>query len=90
MIKFEWDTDKAASNKKKHGVSFEEAQSVFYRDNRGQTTFDVKLYQYVVREKCIPLQARKRVCFLSAVTAFVTGVYQTFKKIYSFDTSFSL
>ncbi|MDI1307999.1 MAG: BrnT family toxin [Methylotenera sp.] len=30
MIKFEWDTIKAASNQKKHGVSFEEAQSVFY------------------------------------------------------------
>lgn len=30
MIKFEWDTAKAISNKKKHGVSFEEAQSVFY------------------------------------------------------------
>lgn len=30
MIKFEWDTAKAASNEKKHGVSFEEAQSVFY------------------------------------------------------------
>ncbi len=30
MIKFEWDQVKAASNKKKHGVSFDEAQSVFY------------------------------------------------------------
>jgi uncharacterized DUF497 family protein len=30
MIEFEWDTTKATSNKKKHGVSFEEAQSVFY------------------------------------------------------------
>ncbi len=30
MIKFEWDATKAISNKKKHGVSFEEAQSVFY------------------------------------------------------------
>lgn len=30
MIKFEWDTAKASSNKKKHGVSFDEAQSVFY------------------------------------------------------------
>ncbi|MFM2408500.1 MAG: hypothetical protein RL358_1242 [Pseudomonadota bacterium] len=30
MIKFEWDTSKAASNIKKHGVSFNEAQSVFY------------------------------------------------------------
>jgi uncharacterized DUF497 family protein len=30
MMKFEWDPRKAASNKRKHGVSFEEAQSVFY------------------------------------------------------------
>jgi uncharacterized DUF497 family protein len=30
MIKFEWNTAKAVSNKKKHGISFEEAQSVFY------------------------------------------------------------
>jgi hypothetical protein len=32
MIRFEWDTAKAASNKRKHRVSFEEAQSVFYDD----------------------------------------------------------
>jgi len=30
MIKFEWDSAKADSNEKKHGVSFEEAKSVFY------------------------------------------------------------
>ena len=30
MIKFEWDAKKAASNIKKHGVSFDSAQSVFY------------------------------------------------------------
>lgn len=30
MIKFEWDAAKATANLKKHGVSFEEAQSVFY------------------------------------------------------------
>ncbi len=30
MIKFEWDSIKADSNIKKHGVSFEEAKSVFY------------------------------------------------------------
>ena len=30
MIKFEWDTVKAVSNQRKHGVLFEEAQSVFY------------------------------------------------------------
>jgi len=32
MIEFEWDPAKASSNKKKHGISFEEAQSVFYDD----------------------------------------------------------
>lgn len=30
MIKFDWDPAKAASNLRKHGVSFEEARSVFY------------------------------------------------------------
>lgn len=30
MIKFEWNQTKAASNQKKHGISFEEARSVFY------------------------------------------------------------
>jgi len=30
MIKFEWDPAKAARNIKKHGISFEDAQSVFY------------------------------------------------------------
>jgi uncharacterized DUF497 family protein len=32
MIQFEWDSAKAAANVRKHGVSFEEAQSVFYDD----------------------------------------------------------
>lgn len=32
MINFSWDQAKAKSNLKKHGVSFEEAQSVFYDD----------------------------------------------------------
>ena len=32
MIKFDWDASKAALNIKKHGVSFEEAQSAFYDD----------------------------------------------------------
>jgi len=32
MIKIEWDTNKALANQKKHGVSFEEAKSVFYDD----------------------------------------------------------
>ncbi|MCK5215949.1 MAG: BrnT family toxin [Candidatus Omnitrophica bacterium] len=31
-IRFDWDKSKAALNKKKHGVSFEEAVTVFYDD----------------------------------------------------------
>ena len=30
MINFEWDQAKSRSNLKKHGISFEEAKSVFY------------------------------------------------------------
>jgi uncharacterized DUF497 family protein len=30
MIRFEWDRAKASANLKKHSVSFEEAQTVFY------------------------------------------------------------
>ena len=30
QIRFEWDARKAKSNEKKHGVSFREAQAVFY------------------------------------------------------------
>lgn len=29
-IRFEWDSRKARSNERKHGVSFEEAESVFF------------------------------------------------------------
>jgi uncharacterized DUF497 family protein len=29
-MRFEWDPQKNESNKKKHGISFEEAQTVFY------------------------------------------------------------
>ncbi len=32
-IKFEWDESKNRANNKKHGISFEEAQIVFYDEN---------------------------------------------------------
>ena len=32
-LKFDWDKSKAGLNKKKHGVSFEEAVTVFYDDD---------------------------------------------------------
>jgi len=39
MIDFEWDDEKAASNNKKHKVSFEEARSVFF-DEYAQQFYD--------------------------------------------------
>ena len=32
-LRFEWDENKNISNQKKHRISFEEAQTVFYDDN---------------------------------------------------------
>jgi uncharacterized DUF497 family protein len=39
VIKFEWDVAKATENIKNHGVSFEEAQTVFY-DNFATEFYD--------------------------------------------------
>lgn len=33
MIKFEWDWHKAAANEKKHGITFDEAKTVFSDEN---------------------------------------------------------
>ena len=33
QLRFEWDENKARFNLKKHGVSFEEAETVFYDEN---------------------------------------------------------
>ena len=38
-IRFEWDKSKAALNRQKHGISFEEAQTVFY-DEQAMEFFD--------------------------------------------------
>jgi uncharacterized protein len=32
QLRFEWDERKNSQNRRKHGVSFEEAQSVFFDD----------------------------------------------------------
>lgn len=33
MIRFEWDENKNQTNRQKHGISFEEAETVFYDEN---------------------------------------------------------
>lgn len=35
-LSFEWDEDKNQTNQRKHGISFEEAETVFYDDNASQ------------------------------------------------------
>lgn len=35
-LNFEWDKNKESKNQKKHGVSFEEARSVFYDEQASQ------------------------------------------------------
>jgi uncharacterized DUF497 family protein len=39
LLRFEWEPQKASANLKKHGVSFEEAKSVFY-DERARLISD--------------------------------------------------
>lgn len=39
MIEFDWDSNKAKANLRKHGISFEEAESVFY-DEYARQFFD--------------------------------------------------
>lgn len=38
-IRFEWDESKSRENKRKHGVSFDEAQTVFLDEN----AFDIMI-----------------------------------------------
>ena len=32
-LRFDWDKSKSKANQKKHGISFEEAQTVFFDEN---------------------------------------------------------
>ena len=53
-IRFEWDPSKARSNEKKHGVSFDEAQSVFFDE------------QALLLEDSQPLHEEERFVLLGA------------------------
>ena len=50
MFKFEWDAQKAASNLRKHGVSFDEAVSVF-ADGLALTFADTDHYESEARSR---------------------------------------
>jgi uncharacterized DUF497 family protein len=65
-LEFEWDEDKAASNEKKHGVSFDEAASVFY-DPLAAIFDDETHSQDEQREIIIGHSARNRLLLVSFV-----------------------
>jgi uncharacterized DUF497 family protein len=58
-IKFAWDATKAAENIKNHGVSFEEAQTVFY-DNFATEFYDDKHSEWEDRFLLLGLSANLR------------------------------
>jgi hypothetical protein len=56
-IRFEWDPEKAKLNSEKHGVSFEEAESVFY-DEQAIQFFDDEHSEWEDRFLMLGLSAR--------------------------------
>jgi len=60
MIRFEWDTRKDKANQRKHGVSFEEAQSVFFDENAIQF-YDEEHSEHEERFLMLGLSIRARV-----------------------------
>ncbi|MGI0488436.1 BrnT family toxin [Pantanalinema rosaneae CENA516] len=65
-MEFEWDQSKAASNLKKHGVSFEEAKSVF--DNPLAAIFDDKAHSVNEQREIIIGHSRQNRLLLIAFT----------------------
>jgi uncharacterized DUF497 family protein len=63
-VTYEWDTAKAAANVRKHGVSFEEAASVFL-DPAALTFLDPDHSENEERAITIGRSARQRVLFVS-------------------------
>ena len=65
-MRFEWDGSKAASNLKKHGISFEEAVTVFY-DPLAATFEDPDHSQEESRLITVGYSARRRLLVVSHV-----------------------
>ncbi|MBF2049063.1 MAG: BrnT family toxin [Leptolyngbya sp. IPPAS B-1204] len=65
-MEFEWDQSKAASNLKKHGVSFEEAKTVF--DNPLAVIFDDEAHSVDEQREIIIGHSRQNRLLLIAFT----------------------
>ncbi len=65
-VEFDWDPEKAASNVRKHRVSFEEAESVF-DDDRAYIQEDESHSEVELREWLIGYSNRNRLLLVSFV-----------------------
>lgn len=61
---FEWDDEKAISNLKKHGISFDEAKSIFY-DNFAIMSLDTKHSITEERFTLIGYSKNNRILYIS-------------------------
>lgn len=71
-MEFEWDQSKAASNLKKHGVSFEEAKTVF--DNPLAVIFDDEVHSTEERREIIIGHSQQNRLLLIAFTERSNGI----------------
>ncbi len=65
-LRFEWDPAKAQANLKKHGISFEEAQTVF-DDPFASINADEKHDWDEPRETIVGMSKRRRLLFVSFI-----------------------
>jgi uncharacterized protein len=63
-IEFEWDPRKAESNERKHGISFEEAETVFY-DPSSRVSYDPDHSQVEERYVLLGLSEASRLLVVS-------------------------
>lgn len=63
IMKFEWDPQKASANLNKHGVSFQEAVTVFY-DSLAKITFDPDHSEDEHRQILIGYSNQRRLLFV--------------------------
>lgn len=64
IIEFEWDENKNRTNQKKHGISFEEAKTVFY-DEAAILFDDPEHSEVEERFLIIGMAAGERLCLVS-------------------------
>ena len=76
-MKFEWDADKSAANRAKHGIDFETAKDIWLDENR------VEIYApHSVEDGGILIvfvQILFRVCLVSVAAGFSLRMHTSFK-----------